>query len=198
MIGPKTAPMPPVPRRCTTNSAIRIDDRDRHDERLEGVRRHTEALDRAQHRDRRRDHAVAVQQRGAEQADRDQQRGAPAGPVFARTSATSARMPPSPPLSARITNSRYLIDDRDDQRPEDQRQDAEHVRRRDRDRVIAGRSTRAARTAGSCRCRRRRRRARRESGTATRERCGSTAAMVMRAFCGPSAVQRSNRTWMRN
>ena len=44
-------------------------DRDRHDVRLEQRRRHLQSLDSAQHRDRRRDHAVAIEQRGAEDAE---------------------------------------------------------------------------------------------------------------------------------
>ena len=50
---------------------------DRNDDARELRRIELQAFDRAEHRDRRRDHAVAVEQRGADQAD-DEQRGAPA------------------------------------------------------------------------------------------------------------------------
>ena len=46
-------------------------------------------------------------------------------------------MPPSPLLSARITKRMYLIGDDQRQRPEDQRQHAEHVVARRRDAVRA-------------------------------------------------------------
>ena len=61
-------------RRCTRKSATRIDERDRHDVVLERGRRDVETLHRAEHRDGRRDDAVAVEQRRAEQPERDQQR----------------------------------------------------------------------------------------------------------------------------
>ena len=55
-------------------------------------------------------------------------------PPFDRTSATSARMPPSPWLSARITNSRYLIDTVMISDQKISESDAEDVVRRDGDR----------------------------------------------------------------
>ena len=110
MIGPKILPMPLVPRCCTRNSAIRMTTVIGTMNGFEDVGRDAEAFDRAQHRDRRRDHAVAVEQRRAEQADRDQRAAVGAAGPARATSATSARMPPSPSLSARITNSTYLID----------------------------------------------------------------------------------------
>ena len=71
--GPKTAPMPPVPRFCTANSASRMTQVIGTTNGREGGGRDLEALDRRQHRDRRRDHAVAVEQRRAEQPEHDQQ-----------------------------------------------------------------------------------------------------------------------------
>ena len=53
------------------------------------------------------------------------------------TSAVSARMPPSPALSARITMAMYLIEMTITQRVDDERQHAEHVFRRRRHRVAA-------------------------------------------------------------
>ena len=54
-------------------------DRDRHHVRIEERRRDLEPFDRAKHRDRRRDHAVAVEQRRTEDAQEDEH--GPARPV---------------------------------------------------------------------------------------------------------------------
>ena len=81
---------------------------DRHDVRIEQRRGDLQSLDGAEHGNRRRDHAVAIEQRRAENAERDQH----VLPFRCRvgTSAVSARMPPSPALSARITMAMYLIE----------------------------------------------------------------------------------------
>ena len=113
MTGPNTRPILPVPRRCTTKSPTRIATDDRDDEALERGRGDLEALDGAEHRDGRRDQAVAVEQRRAEHAERDDAAGdVPVGVdrCSGMTSAVRARMPPSPWLSARITSGRYLIE----------------------------------------------------------------------------------------
>ena len=47
-------------------------ERDRHDERVERRLDDLDALDGREHRDRRRDHPVAVEQRRAEDAERDE------------------------------------------------------------------------------------------------------------------------------
>ena len=62
------------------------------------------------HRDRRRDEAVAEEQRRAEQADRADRR--PQSPVATRhdSSVLSASTPPSPRLSARSTIVTYLTE----------------------------------------------------------------------------------------
>ena len=91
------------------------DDRDRHDIRIDQRCRDRQAFDRAQHGDRRRNHAVPVQQRRAENAERDQHRARRAAvarrcPTRCGTSAVRARMPPSPRLSARITMAMYLTE----------------------------------------------------------------------------------------
>ena len=90
---------------------------DRHDVRAKERRHDFETFDGAQHRDRRRDHAVAVEQGGAEDAERDQKRPpdreprrSTGAPARLGISAVSARMPPSPWLSARITMTTYLIE----------------------------------------------------------------------------------------
>ena len=86
-------------------------DGDRHHVRVEQWRRDLEPLDRAEHRDRRRDHAVAVEQRRAEDAHQDEHRPAAVRcRCAAAASAVSARMPPSPWLSARITIAMYLTE----------------------------------------------------------------------------------------
>ena len=71
MIGPKTRPMPPGAAPLHDEQPDEDHDRDR--DRPSRRRRwwHLEALDRAEHRDRRRDDAVAVEQRRAEDAERD-------------------------------------------------------------------------------------------------------------------------------
>ena len=110
-------------------------------------RRHDlEALDGAEHRDRRRDHAVAVQQRRAEDAERDQHRPADrearaalrrVAALGRASSAVSARMPPSPWLSARSTSATYFTETTSSSDVDDQRQHAEHVVVRRRHRVRA-------------------------------------------------------------
>ena len=103
------------------------DDGDRHDERLEDVRRDAKPFDRAQHRDRRRDHAVAVEQRRAEQADRDERRGGTILPPF-DADQRDQRQDAALALVVGAHHEQQVLDrHRDDQRPEDQRQHAEDV-----------------------------------------------------------------------
>ena len=64
--GPKTMPMRDVPLNWMANSAGQQPDGDRYDVGGESRRRDLQALDRRQHADRRRDHAVAEQQAGAQ------------------------------------------------------------------------------------------------------------------------------------
>ena len=112
MTGPNSRPI-----RC---GALALDgeqpDQDRQghrqDERLEAGGRELQPLHRRQHRNRRRDHPVAIQQRRADDAEDHRHRDR-AGPAIRRlpsTSDSSARMPPSPSLSARNTNCTYLSD----------------------------------------------------------------------------------------
>ncbi len=107
-----------------------------------------------------RDHAVAVQHamcrrvpgrsgRRAAHRARDSGRG---------SSAISARVPPSPRLSARMTNDQVLDGNDDDQRPEDQGEHATDVRRVGCT-PCAAQSIHRARRGGWCRCPRTRRRA---------------------------------------
>ena len=111
-------------------------DRDRHDVGLEHRRGHVHALDGAQHRDGRRDHAVAVEQRRAEEPSRISHRGVRLAALpRGGSSAVRARMPPSPRLSARSTTRDVLHRDDQQQRIDDEREHAEHVVVRRRHRV---------------------------------------------------------------
>ena len=122
------------------------DHRDWQHEFVDAVRRGLQPFDRAQHRDRWRDHAVAVEQRRAEQAERDQH--LPLGAAFAlpwieqRQQRQNAAL--APVVGAH--DQRQIFDRHDDhQRPEDQREYAEHVfrRRRQLDERLAERVERA-------------------------------------------------------
>ena len=106
--GPNRRPTPAVPMRWSRNSATMmaaVIGTTRCVQRRLGD---LESLDRRQHRDRRRDHAVAQEQRGAEDPERRQQRawsdGSPAV-CWRRIRVIRAMMPPSPSLSARMTSS---------------------------------------------------------------------------------------------
>ena len=95
-----------------------------------------EPLDRAEHRDGRRDHAVAVEQRGAEDAQQHQRASARAPAWLARRQQRGQREDAALAVVVGAHDEREVLD-RDDQhqRPEDERQDAEHVRLGRRDRV---------------------------------------------------------------
>ena len=80
MIGPNATPTRPVPKRWSMNSSEQDDDRQRNDEPLERRRRDVQPFDRAEHGDRRRDHPVAVEERRAEQSQRDEESCAAASP----------------------------------------------------------------------------------------------------------------------
>ena len=86
-------------------------ERERHGEVRKARRGDLEPLDGGEHGDGGRDDAVAVEQRRAEDAERDEQRAAGGDAGRRRcTSAVRARMPPSPWLSARMTKAMYLTD----------------------------------------------------------------------------------------
>ena len=70
MIGPNSPPIAAVPRVCTRNRPVSSASEIGIDIRVEDRCRDLQPLDRAQHRNRRRDHAVAVEQRGADQSRR--------------------------------------------------------------------------------------------------------------------------------
>lgn len=109
---------------------------ERHDERLKNARRDIEPLDRREHRDRRRDHAIAIQHRRAEQHDKHQHIG-PARPavdvapglrialVFLQQPEYRERAPLAVMIGAE--DEREIFDAyHQNHRPEDQRDDADH------------------------------------------------------------------------
>ena len=84
-------------------------DRDRQHPGLQRRGHDLEPLGRAEHRDRRCDDAVTVEEGGAEYAGQEERRAARGVRPAERTaSAVSAMMPPSPLLSARRISSTYF------------------------------------------------------------------------------------------
>ena len=100
--GPNRPPIRSVPYRWMAKTMIRMMIGNGHDVVVEDGRGDRQSLDRAEHRNRRRDHAVAVEQRRAGDPEQDQRRRRRVvlWPVI---NAVSARIPPSPWLSARMT-----------------------------------------------------------------------------------------------
>jgi hypothetical protein len=87
--------------------------RNRHDVGLGKRRGDVQTLGGAEDRDGGRDHAVAVEQRRAEDAKQHQHwldHIGPAARAPRRQERVNARMPPSPWLSARMTMAMYLSD----------------------------------------------------------------------------------------
>ena len=84
-------------------------DRDGRDEWFQGTGDNIYTLKCAEHRNGRRDNPVAVEQSRTKQAH-DGQHLAPTLEAVGPTSDISARMPPSPSLSARMMTATYLID----------------------------------------------------------------------------------------
>jgi hypothetical protein len=103
------------------------DDGDRHHRRRQRWRIDLQAFDGAEHRNRRRDGAVAVEQRRADQAD-DEQLRAP-GSRLGLACAKQRQDRDDPALSAIVcTQDQQRVFNRDDQdeRPQDQRHHAEN------------------------------------------------------------------------
>ena len=122
--GPNSLPTALVPNRWIANSTGEHHERDRHHPRLERGRGHLEPFHRRQHRDRRCDHAVAVEQRGAEDAQRDQHR--PTGPPWRQRALHERDQGHDAALAlvVRAHDHRHVLDRHDDRdRPEDQRDD---------------------------------------------------------------------------
>mgnify|MGYP000679855598 CR=1 FL=1 len=100
------------------------------------VIQHFDAFDRRQHRNGRRDHGVAKKQRRAEQADDHYD---PAGPQPADATLGQRHQGHDAALAAVVgarDERHVLAADHRHQRPEHQRQNAEHVLRRDRHRMV--------------------------------------------------------------
>ena len=102
------------------------DQRQRDDVGVEDRRRDLQALDRAEHRDRRGDHAVAVEQRRADDAQQDDEMA----PFLAAARPEGQGGQGQHAALAAVVGAHHEGDvfDRDDQRrrPEDQRQHAQH------------------------------------------------------------------------
>ena len=122
--GPKMLPMNSVPLRWTRNSPTRIARLIGTTTRRELGRIELQALNSAEHRDGRRDHAIAVEQRGPDQAD-DEERGPPAsGRGMPGIEQRQHRHDPA--LAVVIgahDQDRVFERDDQDQRPEDHRDD---------------------------------------------------------------------------
>ena len=131
MTGPKSAPTPAgAVAAGQRTGTISTTEGDRHDVRLasRGVD-DLQALDRAEHRDRRRDHAVAVEQRGAE--DAEQRCSTRRSRAVVHRCVRRQRDQRQDAAFAVVVGAHdeqdVLERDDDRQRPEDQRQHAEHV-----------------------------------------------------------------------
>jgi hypothetical protein len=129
--GPNT--MPPALRH---EHADKNHDRDRHHDGVEDMRGDAESFDGAEHRDCRRNHAIAIEQGGAEQSHRDQR----AAPVYGglRPDQRDERENTALALVVGAQHEQEVLHRHDqNQRPHDQREDAEHVRRGHRNLVRA-------------------------------------------------------------
>ena len=108
--------------------ADKDDEGDRHDVRLEDVCGDLEAFHGAQHRDRRRDHAVAVQQCRAEQSERHEHRAALALGVGRLGDERQQRKDAPFPIVIGAHHEQDVLDRNDQrERPEDEGQHAKHV-----------------------------------------------------------------------
>jgi hypothetical protein len=113
-------------------------DRDRHHPVREDRCGHLEPFDRAEDTDGRRDHALAAEQRGADDPEPDEHRVARAASVVARREQRGQREDSAFPLVVRAHHDARVLDgDDEDERVENERQDAEDVVVRGRDRVRA-------------------------------------------------------------
>jgi hypothetical protein len=103
-------------------------DGDRDDVRTQRGRGDAETLHRAEHRDRGRDEAVAIQQRGAEQSDQEQGRSLLPARWRDRRRERRERENAALAMVVGAEHEYEVLDgDDDDERPEDERQDAEDV-----------------------------------------------------------------------
>jgi hypothetical protein len=103
--------------------------RDRHDQIAEPRALLGETFDRAEHGDRRRDHAVAVEQAGAEQREQDRH-GESRAFLLAMIDERGERQDAAFALVVGAHDEDEVLDDDDQrERPEEQRRHAQHVRR---------------------------------------------------------------------
>ena len=126
--GPKARPTVSVPKRWVANSSTSTPMRERQHPAAAGAAQRPRVL-----RRRRAPKSPASARRRRRTARRRTRRGcrshrSPASSAASVrcASAVSAMMPPSPSLSARMITGDVLHGDHDHQRPEHQRQDAEH------------------------------------------------------------------------
>ena len=116
--------------------------RERYHEPLERRRDHLEAFDRRQHRQRRGDHGIAVEQRRADHAEQDD------GEALAAERAMGERHQGKRAAFAVVVGAQqddHIFDgDDEDQRPDDERKDAENGLSADRRVGAAGRQHRLA------------------------------------------------------
>ena len=157
MIGPNKAATLAVPRLCAANSAIRMTTVSGATIFAEGGAGELQAFHRRQHRNRRRDHAVAEEHRGANDADDEDVSGA-AAERAARQRRERERAALPVIVGAQQHQHVFGRDD-NDQRPENERQHAEHDARAKPGGFRSPRwPPRGRRRAGWCRCRHRPRR----------------------------------------
>ena len=126
--GPKSRPTLAVPRLWRRNSAEEHEDGERHDVGLEPGGGGLQALDGGEHRDRRGDQAVAVEQgQPAQREDEDQPLQAVA-PVADRPGGEGAQRQHAALAAVVGAQDEHDVLDADDQdqRPEDEREHAEH------------------------------------------------------------------------
>ena len=134
--------------------------RHRHDIGLQGRGGDLQAFHRTEHRDRRRDHAVAIEQRGAAHPQQ-QQRAAQGRPIGDRVRG-QRRQRQAAAFAAVVgaQDQHHVLQGHDQhQGPEDARHRADQVAGVRAPRRWPARRSPSSCTAGWCRCRRRRRRA---------------------------------------
>ena len=124
MIGPNSAATLAVPRLCAANSAIRMMTVSGSDKFAEGRAGELEPFNRREHRNRRRDDRIAEKHRGADDADDEDESGAPA--ERARRQRRQRQRAALAVIVGAQQDQNVFQRDRDDQRPHDQRQHAEH------------------------------------------------------------------------
>ena len=111
-------------------------DRRRHDERVQSRCHDLEPFNRGQHRNRRRDHAVTVEHRRAEDAEPDQPPAPPRLPFQSPRDKRSQRQHAALAVVVGAQHQRHVFERYDDdERPEDHRQHAQHVNRGQRQRM---------------------------------------------------------------